>query len=131
MTCILRPETGDFIRIGDLFNHIMRFMHKRALLSVQMSLGLLFPLFYSLCDFRSTSRLYDSISPSLRLTRVKGSLHALYILMRRHATAHPLMLQVPRNPADPVVPDAVPLGCPALQHILEVRQGMQRRAVGH
>jgi hypothetical protein len=40
-------------------------------------------------------------------------------------------LQVQRNPADPVVPDTVPLGRSAPQHILEVGQGMQRGAVGH
>src|ERR671935_750590 len=44
-----------------------------------------------------------------------------------HNASQASPLQVPRNPADPVVPDAIPLGCPALQHILEVGQGMQRR----
>ena len=43
----------------------------------------------------------------------------------------PVALRVPGNPPDPVVPDAVPLGRPTLQHILEMGQGMQRRAVRH
>src|SRR5262249_50081391 len=49
----------------------------------------------------------------------------------KYATASPLALQVPGRPADPVVPDAVALGRPALQHLLEMGQGIQRRAVGH
>lgn len=40
-------------------------------------------------------------------------------------------LHIPGHPADPVIPDAVALRRPALQHLLEMGEGMQRRAAGH
>src|SRR5688572_4038351 len=41
------------------------------------------------------------------------------------------LLQGSSDPADLVVPDAVALGRPSVQHILEMRQALQRGAGGH
>ena len=64
------PETGSVVRMRDLFNHIVSFMHKRVLLSVQMSLRLLYPLFYSLFS----GHLGDPVVPTVGLSNLQFDL---------------------------------------------------------
>ena len=62
-----------------------------------------------LVRFSKTGNVGDAVSPQL-----EEAFHRRMHEFWRHATAYPLMLQVPGHPAEPVVPDAVALGCPAL-----------------